>query len=330
MATDQSLLMIDRPSATDLSSNQFYLADVDANGNFALVNTAGQRVAGVIQVSGIGAGASCVVGVIGVSKCALGGTVAAGSSVKADATGRAVSASAGDIANGLAFGICTIGGAVGNVGSIELTLGANGIVGVGGSDTLSASGAASLNTSTTLLSTSGTFAYTLANGNTVGQKKTFREITGTGTGTLTIATTHNSEPTVYVFHAATQEAEFEWMADGWKLIRKIRAGALTVVVGTTVLTGYLLTETFNPSVTGTVTSTGTMAVPAPTLPGEYIRVITTVAASTPVGSLAIAGFTKALVAATAFAGINATTCTGTFISNGVSWDNSQLTTATYS
>lgn len=315
---------------------QFQAVALNSSGQ-AVSPSSNGSIVGVLQNNPTAVGQACDIQGAFITKAVFGGSVTVGNPVKINASGQFVTASAADLAAGFAVGYCIVnGGGVGQIGSVLLSTMGAGQAAITGSDTLTASGASNLNTLRTLTNTTGTFAYTLANGLYVGQRKTFAEIGGSGTGTLTLATAYGSNSTVWVFHAVGQEIEFEWRVDssstGWAPVRKIRAGALTVVVGTTVLTGYRLTETYNLSVTGTVTSSGAQNIPTPDLTGEYIRILTTTAASIPNGTIGIAGFTKALVAASNLAGINATTCTASFLANGPlgSWDNEQLTTATYS
>lgn len=319
------------PAASNLTGSLFCGVAVNSSGQIVLP-AANAPIVGVLYAIGTGGAFQCEVFTVGEGrvKMTYGGSVTAGNPLKVNASGQFIVASGADVAAGFQVGIALTSGSSGDVGSGVLT-GGTAFTAVTGTETVT-SGALSLLTLESLTSTTGSVAYTLANGIFVGQRKIIREITAATTpvGTLTIATTFNSEPTVYVFNAIGQEIELEWTATGWHLLRKLRAGATTVVVGTTSLTGYLLNSTYNLSVTGTVSSTGALSIPAPTLQGEYFRTICTVAASTPNGNINIAGFTKALIAATNLAGINATTCTASFISNGASWDNEQLTTATYS
>lgn len=323
---------ISLPSATAFAAASLFCGvGLNTSGQLVLPS-ANAPIIGVLYAIGATGQFGCEVYTVGEGKlkARYGGTVTANDPLKVNSSGQFITASASDVAAGFQVAIAVKSGSATDIGEVVLT-GGSGQAAIVGSETIT-SGAMSLATSTTNVSTTGSVAYTLANGIYVGQRKTIKEITAATTpqGTLTITTTFNSEPTVYVWNAIGQEIELEWTATGWHLLRKIRAGATTVVVGTTVLTGMLLNQTYNLSVTGTVLSnSGTLAIQAPTLSGEYIRLICTVAASTPAGTINVTGFTKALVAATAVAGINATTATASFISNGASWDNEQLTTATY-
>jgi hypothetical protein len=194
-------------------------------------------------------------------------------------------------------------------------------------------------TKKTILSITGTQAYTLADctASQLGLKKTVEVGTtaaSTPVGTLTLTTTYNSEPTTHVFTTTGQYLTFECEGtSGWHVIDKHRAGTVSVVVGTTVLTGYDVQSVYALSVTGTVSSTSTKAIPACYFPTERIHVLTTTAASTPVGTIAVLpGTTIAtgVAASTGLAGINATTAQADFVCDGANWQNTALTTATYS
>lgn len=262
-----------------------------------------------------------------VMKIEYGGTVTKGDALTTDTVGRAVLAGASDCVNA----ICNKTGVLGDFGECIPPLGLALPAGFGGAATYTG-GAIAQTVKLAKLSVTGAQAFTLADGTTTGQTIHIECTVAASSpvGTLTIATPFSGEQAVYIYHAVGQAIALTWDGTAWKLLSKKRAGTLAVVVGTTVLTNYVLTETYNLSVTGTVHSLTTMGIPAPQIAGEYMRVTTGTAASTPLGDIAITGFTKALVAATSLAGINATTATATFISNGASWDNSQLTTATFS
>jgi hypothetical protein len=171
------------------------------------------------------------------------------------------------------------------------------------------SGALTKGAATSNLSIDGTQAFTLANGDYVGQRKKVVVTVAANTpiGTLTVATGYGSVANkVYKFHAVGQEAELEWYSTGWRLMSKKRAGALTVVVGTTVLTGYVFAAVYNLSIDGTVTSTLTKALPDPDFQGELVELRCTAAANTPVGNID-GNFKSLAAAATTHAAVDATT-----------------------
>ncbi|HLZ48458.1 MAG TPA: hypothetical protein VKR80_07400 [Candidatus Limnocylindria bacterium] len=201
------------------------------------------------------------------------------------------------------------------------------------------SGALSLSAQVSYLSVTGTVAYTLANGTVDGQLKEIECTVAATTpqGTLTVTamdTAGGGANATFVFNTVSQRLTLKWNAAnaGWHAVAKVRAGSLAVFVGTTVLTGFNMNQVYALSVTGTVTSTGTKAIPAGCVPGEQIHVLTPTAASTPSGTINIAGTTVATgAAATALSGINATSVQAQFAWDPTnSWQNLSVTTATYS
>lgn len=91
---------------------------------------------------------------------------------------------------------------------------------------ISASGALSTTIKTTILSVTGTKAYTLANGTFIGQRKTIfcRAVASTPVGVVTPATPHNFA--TLTFGTANTSAEVEWNGTGWDLVGI--AGSVTV------------------------------------------------------------------------------------------------------
>lgn len=159
-------------------------------------------------------------------------------------------------------------------------------------DAVSASGACSLTRVVTELTISGTKAYTLAAPTFTGQKKIIRCVSAASTpiGTLTVSSPDDTSgfvcPATFVFDTGGQEIELEGTAGlKWRCVRKKRAGSLAVVVGTTVLTGYSMASVYVLSVTGTVSSTSTKALPNGAAIGERCVVSCGTAASTPIGNI---------------------------------------------
>lgn len=98
---------------TDFSEKRYTFGTCDTNGNL-VTPAANAVVCGVVQTPGI-VGEPCNVMTSGVSFIMLGGTVAAGDAVSTDAAGKAVKASSGAV-----VGVCLVGGAAGEIGSILL------------------------------------------------------------------------------------------------------------------------------------------------------------------------------------------------------------------
>lgn len=163
-----------------------------------------------------------------------------------------------------------------------------------GIDAVSAAGALDPTKYVTELSVSATKAYTLAAPTQVGQRKRVVCVAATSTplGTLTI-----SSPDTTAGFVCASTFQFDNVGQAidlvatsgllWRCIRVERAGgaADAVVVGTTVLTGVNLWLRYCCSVTGTVSSTGTKALPNGSAVGEQCIVTCSTAASIPVGSI---------------------------------------------
>lgn len=180
------------------------------------------------------------------------------------------------------------------------------------------------------LSVSGTMALTLAaSTNKAGFRKTIRIIAAASTpaATLTIAAPDTTAGFVcsstFYFDTVGQEITLEWTAGSlWRCVNVVRQGgtADNVVVGTTVLTGKNLWRGYYLSVTGTVSSTTTKAIPDGSARGERIQVGCSTAASIPSGTIALTGITTLGAAGTKTLGtFNATTVWATLEWTGTAW-----------
>ncbi len=201
-------------------------------------------------------------------------------------------------------------------------------------------GAATLTTLYTRLSTTGTKAYSLADGTVDGQEHIFEEITAATSplGTLTVATMDTAGGGVnalFVFTAVGQRLHLQWTGSAWHIIRKVKAGTQLLTIGTTVATGMGMCESYKLSVTGTVHSTSTKGIPDGRVPGERIHVCVGTAAILPIGDIAITGLLKTtLAAATSLANLTDTTMSLWAEWNGAGWIPCEFTagsgTATFS
>jgi hypothetical protein len=203
---------------------------------------------------------------------------------------------------------------------------------------ISAAGALSLGIYQTELTVSGTKAYTLAAPTFAGQRKRIVCVSAASTplGTVTVSSPDDTAGFVcsstFTFTDVGQAIELvATSALKWRAARVQRAGTSGnngVVIGTTVLTGLNLWSVYLCSVTGTVSSTTTKALPNGSAVNEIITVSCTTAASTPNGTL---GGTYVDLTATARTGmvLDATTDTAVFMWNGSAWQ-AQSNTATYS
>lgn len=156
---------------------------------------------------------------------------------------------------------------------------------------VSAAGTINLKNYHSRLAISGSMAFTLPDGTVKGQRKkvSCESAASTPVGTLTVttpdATVGYACPSTFVFDTAGQSVEFMWTGSAWRVVAVKRAGTLTVVVGTDVLTGKRLSLLYALSVTGTVNSTGTKALPNGSCVGDRAIIGCSTAASTPVGSI---------------------------------------------
>ena len=302
MATQQNAQCVSIPAGSDLSAKQYYFMDIVA-GKLAVAG-AGTRVAGVLTNDPPAANKDGVLQYGGIAKVIAGGSIASGAGVASDANGKAVTAT------GSAFvcGISTYATTAADGDLIEVLLTGASAVGLAATEETVTSGALNPGVGISYLSITGPQSYTLDDGSYVGQRKSIECTVAASSplGTLTLNDAYGSEPTTHVFNTVGQRIVVEWRTGGWKVIDKKRAGSLTVVVGTDVLTGYDMVETYNLSITGTVSSTTTKAIPDGTVEGEVIWLRCTTAASTPNGSIGITAKLLAGTAATA-AAVNATT-----------------------
>lgn len=216
--------VITLPAGADLSASWACAVDVDSSGE-AVLPSAGGPIVGVLTDKAT-AGQAAAIQVSGIAQMKLGGTVAKGDQVKVDTSGRAVAASASDVANGASIGRCILGGAVNNIGAILLTNFGQGLVVSGGAlETVSANGAISVVKQTTLLSVSGTKAYTLASGLYPGQRKWIQCSvaasipSGVVTGVF-LDTDGTTSRTTATFDGVADQLILEWTGAAWQVLTK--------------------------------------------------------------------------------------------------------------
>lgn len=178
-----------------------------------------------------------------------------------------------------------------------------------GNSVISAAATLEIATGTTLLSVTGTMAFTLPDGTYTGQRHRVECVLAASTplGTLTVTTPETVAgfacASTFIFNNVGQAIEFRWTGSKWRATRVQRAGVLAVTVGTTVLTGFNLNLQYGLSVTSTVSSTTTKGLPNGSSAGERVSLTNTVAASTPIGDIS-GTFTNMLgVAATSIGAI---------------------------
>ena len=192
-------------------------------------------------------------------------------------------------------------------------------------ESLSAAGTVNPFVYATELTVSGTMAFTLAAPTFAGQRKKITCVSGASTplGTLTITgqdtTTGFVCASVFTFTTAGQSVELQATTGlKWRAVAIRRAGVRTLVVGTTVTTGLNL-EHYALSVTGTVSSTTTRAIPDGSAPGEMLMVGCSVAASIPSGTIGITALTTLGAAGTTLGTFTLTTNYAGLMWNGTGW-----------
>lgn len=252
-----------------------------------------------------------------------GGTVTAGDDIATDSVGRAVTATTGQYVMGKAMSDGVVGG------FIPLAFKGQNLNTGGGSVAVTAAGAIPPTAALVELTATNTMALTLADG-TVGHRMSIEciAVSGTPLATLTIATRHDSQPATHVFTAKGQRLELVMLTDGWKVVGKIRRGDRTVVVGTTVLTGFDLAARYNLSVTATVTGAAGsgFGIPNGQVNGEIIDVQVTTAASSPDGEIDITALDLDGAAATKIDAIDGTTSHyARFCWDGAAWQVLSIT-----
>lgn len=304
-------------SGADLTGKLGYFGKIDSSGRVVVCSVAGEAAHLIIASEPNAAGKGADGWTERQPKVRAGGSFDAGARLTTTAAGKAVVATAGDTVNAIALQAGVDGRMVEVMRPLAL-----GVTGDGGYQAISASGAISPSAGRVDVSIDATKAYTLADGN-VGHEIDLLVVAGTNTprGTLTIATPFTGESATHVLHAVGQRLRLRMTAAGWKVTDKKRVGDLTVVVGTTVLTGYDMAARYNLSVTGAVASTGAQGIPAGQVPGELIDVQATVnTGGTDEGEIAITAVDLDNAAFTKIDAINGTTAHhAQFRWEGVAW-----------
>lgn len=269
-------------AAADLTTKLYRFGKYTSTG-INVCTVQGEKADGVIggmmkRVGAVGDGVDLYIERKFTVQC--GGSFNKGDELTTDANGKAIAASAGDYVNGIA----TEAGVLDRQVSIKPPYGKPGTSAGEKYTAYAAGGAISPTDSYAAITAEGT-ALTLADGAKAGHQITIYCVSATGDSTLTIATPEAGTKAKVHYHAAAQLLTLVWTGAAWRFVRKNKTGALTTVIGTTLASEYGLTAKFNCSVTGTVSSTGTKALPDGDFDGEKIEVRCTVAASTPVGNI---------------------------------------------
>jgi hypothetical protein len=112
-----TLQLLGVTAGADLSAKQYYAVNLTNATSVGLANVAGEEIHGVLQgvpTSGQAADVCCS----GITKVAAGGTIAVGDKLCTDANGKFVAATSN---NDYVLGICVVGAASGEIGSMVIT-----------------------------------------------------------------------------------------------------------------------------------------------------------------------------------------------------------------
>lgn len=214
--------VISLQASTDLSASQFCAMTMNSSQQL-LLPSANSTILGVLQNNPNAAGKAAELQIRGVTKAKLGGTVNVGDTVKVDSSGRFLTASAGDIAAGFAVGMCIVGGAINNIGSVSLDLAGTGFVAASGfDDIVLGTTAPSGLTLVTFVQTTGTKTGVLPNGVSTGQTKRFVQSVAASTPVGTVTGTFKDQTgaaktTLALGTAVATIADFIWDGAAWRL-----------------------------------------------------------------------------------------------------------------
>lgn len=304
------------PAGADLLAVQDCFVRVDTSGNIVAA-TAGQIPDGVLY-NDPNTGQASTFSIFGVVKIRYGGTVAIGDILVPTTGGKAIAAT-----SGLGYAKALTAGGVDDYGWAILFSQAVAI-GSAGIETVT-SGTLSDSKGVSLLSVTGTQAYTLPNGLYPGQTKTVEcsVAATTPVGTLTITDAYASEPTSYVFNTVGQRLEFVWTTTGWKLQRMVSAGVETVAAAGTANPLVLLHLV-------DINNTNDWIIPSGVVAGQRSLWAVASAAGTPVGTISGLFYTTAGAATGIDVNFNAASDQAVLEWVGARWMAISLVSATIS
>lgn len=286
MSTQQAPTIINVPAGSDLSAKQYYFMDVVA-GQLSVAGS-GTRVAGVLDNNPDSAGKPGALQTAGVAKVLAGGSITSGAGVASNASGKAVAATGSAFVCGISISDETK--ADGEY--VEVLLTGASAVGLAAMSETVTTGALNVAVPKTILSVTGTQPYSLGAPTYEGQTKYIVcELAASApAGTLTVSSPDDTTgfvcPATFFFDHVGQILELTATAAlKWRCTKKIRNGVKALVIGTTVTTGICDMSHVDVSVTGTVASTSTKALPNGAAVGEIVSITCSTAATTPHGDL---------------------------------------------
>lgn len=210
------------PAGADLSSSQYCAITINSSGQ-AVIPSAGAQAVGILYTAPTLGKAGEVHGPgSGIRQARYGGSVTAGNTLKVDASGRFVAASAGDIAAGSAVAVAVDTGSADEIHSVVFFGGASAVGQTSGFDDIVLGTTAPSNlTSITFVQTTGTKTGALANGVATGQtKRIIQSVAGStpvGTITGTFLTLAGAAATTLALGTAVATiADFVWTGAAWR------------------------------------------------------------------------------------------------------------------
>lgn len=221
-------------AGADLSSScQWRFGKVNSSGKVIRCSSTGEQAVGVICGNPDAADKAVPVQVGGVAKIEAGAAITAGDKVMTDTVGRAITHTGTNNVLGIALETATNAGE--RISVVVGSLMSDGTPG-GGLESVAAPGAIAPGVYETHLSVDGTDAFTMGDGNHVGQRKRITCIAAANTplGTVTLNDAYGTEPTAYVFTTVGQWVEWEWTdggsaaLKGWKIVGLGQVGVETV------------------------------------------------------------------------------------------------------
>ncbi len=268
-------------AGADLSSaSQWRFGKVNSSGKVIRCSSTGEQAVGVICDNPDAADKAVAVQVGGVAKIEAGAAITAGDKVMTDTVGRAITHTGTN--NVLGVALETAGDAGDRISVVIGALTSDGQPG-GGLETVSAPGAIAPGVYETHLEVDGTDAFTMGDGQHIGQRKRITCITAANTplGTVTLngaQAAYGSEPTAHVFTAVGQAIEWEWTATGWKIVDFRPAGVETVAGAATANPLCLVHQV-------DIADTVDFILPAGYVPGQRSHWVATANSGTPVGTV---------------------------------------------
>lgn len=317
MSTAIAQTVIPVPAGSNLSSKQHRFMNL-SSGTLATAS-AGGRVVGVLINDPDAAGKPGSLQIAGVATVLAGGSITAGDGVAADADGKAVTATGPANVAGIALNTVSSGE------YCQVLLAGTSAVGLAANVETVTSGALTVGIPTSFVSVTGSVAFTLADGEYVGQRKRIEctAAASTPSGTLTINDAATGEPVAWIFNAVGQMIDLMWTPTGWKLVDLRAAGTDTPAAAST-LNLLVLQHVI------AIVGTQDWVLPDGEVPGQMQIFKVATASSTPVGTISGLFYDEDGSADGTDLNLDAAADMATVVWDGARWNPIQLVAATIS